>query len=192
MFSLQSLELSTLSSLYMERIAKDFPANERPPLPALRTLLAEGVCQAWVLMQQEQPAAYAITATEGADVLVTHLAVFQERRGGGIGSALLAQLAAQFAAKRALIIEVEDPAYATSAPEKVLRIRRIAFYQRAGFQRLPAVRYTLFGVALHLMALPLQGPIEAVSENIVAIMQACYLPLLPPDLYPQMQVARVE
>lgn len=89
-------------------------------------------------------------------------------RGGGVGTAMLGELAALLAAEGAtlLVWDVEDPDEpGLSAEHVVEHRRRIAFYERAGGVLLPVVGYApphgadLAGHApsLRLMCLPLGG-----------------------------------
>jgi hypothetical protein len=89
-------------------------------------------------------------------------------RGGGIGSAMLGELASLLAAEGStlLVWDVEDPDEPGLSEDHVTEhTRRIAFYERAGGVLLPVLGYApphgddLEGHAAHLrlMAMPLAG-----------------------------------
>ena len=81
---------------------------------------------------------------------------------------MLKQLKERYGDTKGLIIEVEDPAAAKTEEDREIRERRIRFYERAGYQRLP-VKYWLVGQPMHLMYCGEQPP-----ENIQKIVWEAY------------------
>ena len=112
-------------------------------------------------------------------------------RGGGVGTAMLGQLADLLGSEgsRLLVWDVEDPDEPDLSEEHVVEHRRrIAFYERAGGVLLPVTGYApphgddLDGhaPALRLMALPLGGAdLPPAREVLLAAMTLRYD--LPPD-----------
>lgn len=107
-------------------------------------------------------------------------------RGGGVGTAMLGELASLLAAEGAslLVWDVEDPDEPGLTPDSVTEHRRrIAFYERAGGTLLPVRDYAPphgedlaeHAPALRLMCLPLGGaPVPAAREVLVATMTQRY------------------
>lgn len=177
---LSPLNPSAFDALY-KRVRADFPPEERPPRAVLRRNIARGDCEAWILREAGgEEVAYALcTAFEGA-VLVTHLAVYADRRGQGVGSELLRQLARQYAGAARLIVEVERPGDTTDPARRTLRERRIAYYRRAGFCCYFALEYSIWRVPMYLMVLPLGGAALPTEEQLRRDLHGVYARLLPP------------
>jgi ribosomal protein S18 acetylase RimI-like enzyme len=97
---------------------------------------------------------------EAALAHLWYLAIAAERRGHHLGAALYYEIVArvQRAGARALFLEVEDPAQATTAQQAALAVRRIGFYRRLGARLLGGVHYLQYvgahqpEIPMHLMA----------------------------------------
>lgn len=182
-WTLKPLKSDALDTLYTTRIEKDFPSNERPSLPAMQRHLREGVQVIWLMSDGARDAAYAVCAETNGLALVTLLAVYPDMRGGGHGTTLLALLAAQYAGRRAIVLEVEDPQKATDEADLTIRRKRIAFYERAGYRMLQGIEHISFGVPLLLMAYPLADTIENIRASAVGDLRAMYRHILPEGLW---------
>lgn len=182
-WSLRPLAEGELDSLYTRRIAEDFPSDERPSLPAMHRHMQNGLQQILMMTDGEEDAAYAVCAEANGIVLVSLLAVFADRRGGGHGSRLLALLKEQYAGARAIVLEVEDPKDAEDAAAVQTREKRIAFYERNGYHFLEGIRHDSFGVHLLVMATPLGDALENIRATAVEDLRAIYHRILPEHLW---------
>ncbi len=182
---LRPIKLEELDDLYKQRIESDFPSAERPPLAGLRYQYTAGLQEILLLRIAKRDVAYAVCAQENGVALISLLAVFKEKRGGGFGTALLGELKAHYGHLRAILIEVEDPARATSAADRKTREKRIAFYQRAGYRFLEGVDHVCFGVPLLPMAISLADSPENVRKTAASDLQALYHRILPKHLWGQ-------
>lgn len=178
--SLKPLELSDFDALY-RRMRQDFPPEELPPRRALRTRVANGDYQAWIMIDGEGiEVAYALCGVFESAVLVTHLAVYGGLRGRGLGGTLLDLLAARYASSARLIVEVERPVEAKNESMRDLRERRIAFYERAGFFCYRALEYSIWRVPMHLMVKPLDGAALPTEAELQIDLHGVYAQLIPP------------
>ncbi len=187
---LRNIQPEELSALYHKRITRDFPPNEHPPLAVLRRYLKTDLHDGFFYVDEDgKPAGYALCAAGKPDgcALITLLAAFEERRSGGIGTRLLADLAGHYAQKRALLIEVERPELAKNEKERALRERRIAFYERAGYRALPRLDYKIFGVPMRAMALPLREELKS-DEVYATHYREIYSDLLSPLFRSQLSI----
>jgi len=182
---LRPIKLEELDDLYKQRIESDFPSAERPPLAGLRYQYTAGLQDILLLHTAERDVAYAVCAQENGVALISLLAVFKEKRGGGCGTALLGRLKAHYGHLRAILIEVEDPARAANAADRKTREKRIAFYQRAGYRFLEGIDHVCFGVPLLPMALALTEPLQSVRKTAVRDLEALYRKILPKHLWGQ-------
>lgn len=178
---LRRLDESELDALYTGHIELDFPRDERPSLPAMHLHLQKGLQVIWMMTDGMEDVAYAACAAANDAVMVTLLAVFSEKRGGGKGTALLSLLKAQYEDRPAILLEVEDPQDSQDAADQSIRKRRIAFYEQNGYRLLEGIEHCSFGVRLLLMALPLANDIDAVRKTIIQDVCASYDRILPPN-----------
>ncbi|MBQ4051687.1 MAG: GNAT family N-acetyltransferase [Oscillospiraceae bacterium] len=121
--------------------------------------MALGRYDFWAMRDGKELFAYGATARADGDVMLDYLAVCRGRRGQGHGTHMLALLEQEFADK-AVFIEVEDPETSCSDGERQIRLRRLRFYQRAGF-RDSGVRCNVYGVDFMIL---LKGPKMCESE----------------------------
>ena len=138
MLSIRPLEEAELSAVY-RRVARDFPPIEYPPLRKMRQHLENGFVEGRLCARQSLEAAYAflLSTPEVSSRLLLLYAVEPEMRGLGVGSAFLRSILEDFAACDGLYAEVEKPELAASSDERRKCLRRIAFYERAGFAANP-------------------------------------------------------
>lgn len=176
---LRRLEMTEFDALYA-RMTRDFPRNERPPKAVIRSLIQRGLNDAWIMQVAGQDAAYALCARQEKAVLVTHLAVYAERRGGGVGTRLLALLAERYQEAAWLIVEVERVEDAKKEADAVTRQKRIAFYEKCGYVGYPRLPYKLWRVPMMLMVRPLGGAPLPDEAALRAAMKALYGVLMPP------------
>lgn len=179
---LRALDESQLDALYEVRIGPDFPSVERPNLAAMHRHMQNDLQTIWVMTDGTRDAAYAVCARAKGIILVTLLAVYKEMRGGGIGTTLLNLLREQYGDSRAIVLEVEDPADAADEADRTIRQKRIAFYERFGYQFLEGIEHVSFGVRLLLMALPVTDSLTNVRANAVQDIQAIFDNILPASL----------
>lgn len=186
--SVRRMETTELKGFY-KHIKRDFSPGEYAPYEVLRRQIAEGVQEALVFRQGAEDLGYAICAAGNSNgyVLISLLAVFQEYRGQGIGTAFINALHSMYTKKQAVIVEVEKPELAETEKERDSRRRRIEFYEREGYYLIPGIDYSIWDVPMHLMALPLLASKEDINEGIGQIMYQIYLQLMGQRFMHKMQ-----
>lgn len=189
---LRQLREDELDALYTTRIEKDFPSAERPNLAAMHRHMREGLQDIFIMSGNGEDVAYAVCAEENGLALITLLAVYPGLRGGGYGTLLLTLLAAQYANRRGILLEVENPAQAADEADRATREKRIAFYLRAGYVPLEGIEHESFGVSLLLMVLPLADTIDALRATAVGDTRALFDKILPPALRPNITTRRID
>lgn len=118
----------------------------------------------------EPPVSALATGEPLRAVLLDYFATDSQVRGQGLGATTLDYLARRCRDRREwIILEVEDPNHASSATERALCDRRIAFYRRAGAQFLAPLPYRL-------------PPLN--ETNLTTPMQLGILPGWPHDTFP--------
>jgi ribosomal protein S18 acetylase RimI-like enzyme len=178
-YYVRHLELAELGSIYT-RIERDFAAGEYAPLNVLNKHVQEGIQVGFVLCKGTINLAYSFCASNCANgyVLITLLAVFQEYRGQGIGTIFLKEMKNIYNNKQALLVEVEQPNQSSTLDERDDRLRRIAFYEKAGFFLIKELNYSIWDIPMYLMALPLKATDEIINRQIKLIMYQIYFELL--------------
>lgn len=178
-YSIRTASEQELKGIY-NKIDKDFAANEYAPYEVLYQQIRNGAQESMFLCKDEQDVAYAICASSNPNryVLISLLAVYEQFRGQGIGTAFLKGLSSKYTNKLGIIVEVEKPEDSSSKEEEDFRKKRIVFYEKAGFHLIPNINYSIWDVPMHLMAMPLLTSIDEINRNIGSIIYEIYLQLM--------------
>ena len=159
-------------SLY-SHMKRDFPANELPPFFALKRNFDKNIYDGFYLTEEIDKGYAVITAPENLRyALLNYFAVLPEYREKGYGSEFLKIIINRYS-KRVLVLEAEEPSAAKTTADREESLRRIKFYERAGFRVIPTKRAKIFGVDMVIMA---SGQDE--NLNVREIMHSLYLPSL--------------
>ena len=183
---IEELSLTEVRCLYKERMVYDFPENELKPLNMIEASLARGTYSC-LGMKNEEGAILAygffvrLTREKEEIRLFDYLAVRQDLRDKGLGSAFLQELSRRHLKDTVLLLlEVDDPARAPGPEEKRHRERRLSFYLRNGL-RDTGVTARVFGADFRLLEFPLSS-IHAPLE-ISGAYEALYRSMLPDDMF---------
>lgn len=132
---LRSLTPPERRAVYHDHILRDIPPTEPKNFERLERLHSDGICRALGMFDDaHEPAGYAYIQhpANSAIELLDFFAVFDARRGAGLGQRFLTLLTEKERFGPTLVAEVEDPDFA-AADEKALCERRIGFYVRCGW-----------------------------------------------------------
>ncbi len=147
---LKELDDAEVRQVYRTHLTQDFPAAERKPLRAIRSLRRRGLYDCYAMTQGETVLSYAFFCQRGDWCLLDYFAVCAPFRGKGTGTRMMEAL--RFLLPHmGILAEVEDPGQAATPGEKHTRLRRIAFYERLGFL-MTGIRVRLFSVDYRIMA----------------------------------------
>ena len=176
---LKTLTKDQLSNLYNDRMRKDFPPSELKPLFVMLDAVDKLIYEALGLYDGEEMVGYSCLVKEGTDSLVDYLAIYPEKRNGGIGSIFVKLLYDHIDSAGSFIIEVEDPDYARDDEDRKLRIRRMDFYLRNGcFDT--GVRTKCFGVEFIILKM---GKEKLEKQKCWEAYSSIYRAILPKDMY---------
>jgi len=187
-YFIRHMEVDELNGFY-KRIKGDFPPGEHAPYTVFYRQILGDIQEGLVFGEGARDLAYCVCAANHANgyVLISLLAVFQEFRGQGIGSAFMKALSVMYVRKQAILVEVERPELAKTAKEFDLRRRRVDFYEKAGFYLIKGIDYSIWDVPMHLMALPLNSSIENINKEIEKIMYQIYFKIAGKSLIHKMR-----
>ena len=146
------LNTEEIKTIYNKYMVKDFPPDELKPLSSMMDMLSRGIYACYGLYEGENLLAYAYLTILDDFVLVDYLAVVSQHRGSGVGTKLLSELKGILKGKT-IIIECENPDFATDPQDKTTKLRRIEFYKRSGFV-LSGVSSRLFNVEYVILTFP--------------------------------------
>ncbi|TGE32156.1 GNAT family N-acetyltransferase [Desulfosporosinus sp. Sb-LF] len=168
-----------LESIY-QRIELDFAVGEYAPLNVLAKQIEKGVQQGSIFHNGENDVAYSICADGCANgyVLISLLSVYNDFRALGLGSTFLEALIRNYSLKQGVVVEVEKPENSRTDEERLLCEKRIKFYQKAGFNLVPNIDYSIWDVPMHLMVLPLNASMNTMNKMIGQIIREIYIGLM--------------
>lgn len=146
------LDKKELSFIYNKYMVNDFPPDELKPLSHIERMMDQNLCTAHCLKKEGEVLSYFTLCRHSGIVLVDYLAVNPNFRGQGLGGKTLAYLK-EIAEHDTILVECENPDFASSSEERTIRERRINFYLKAGFC-LSDVRSKLFDVEYVILTFP--------------------------------------
>ena len=152
----QLTDFAQVEALYEERLKKDFVRSELRPLSSMRRSWERGAYDCYGLFDGDEILGYAFFVRLGNNYLLDYLAIAEERRDEGLGSAFLRRLADGMKEANCMVVEVEDPDRAGDAESRAIRERRLQFYLRNGY-RDTELRSVVFGVAYRILEVPTAG-----------------------------------
>ncbi|AQX84116.1 GNAT family N-acetyltransferase [Elizabethkingia bruuniana] len=181
MQEVREINFIEFSDIYNQYLLEDFPEDEVKPLYVIENAFAANKYTAYVLEEDSQVKAYATFMWKEKDLLLLdYFAVTREAgRGGGIGSVFLQELARNIKAK-GFIIECEAPEKAINEEDKVIREKRIAFYERNGVE-MTTVIAEVVEVDFCLLYMPIEAGIESIDMETDFL--SIYHNLEPKDFY---------
>lgn len=175
MFELQNTQ--QITSIYNEYMVLDFPQDELKPLSHILSMVEDGTCTFYALRQDKEVLSYFSVCQNGEGLLVDYLAVNEKYRGQGIGSKTLDFLKS-ISENKYIIVECENEEKATDDTDRATRLRRIAFYEKAGFKR-SGISANLFGVDYIILTYP-EG---LTGEEIKELYSIIYLRMLGKSMF---------
>ena len=120
--------------LYKNYIKKYFPRDEVKPLSNIINMLEKQVYKVVVMEDDTEvvAAAFIKILPDSFTCLLDYYAVREDRRNNGLGEMFLKNICDNFIESRAMFIESEWPKAAKNEEQKIIRLRRLAFYTRCG------------------------------------------------------------
>ena len=180
-FTVEELTLAQIRALYEGRLREDFPPAEIKPLSAIERAMRRGEYVCFGAMAGEDILSYAFFIRLNGIALFDYFAVKKEARGTGIGSAFIkALMAGKLSGMDAVLLEVDDPAFAGDEAEQDIRDRRLRFYLRNGLVD-TSVTSQVYGVRFRILALPV-GPCPS-PDDTRRMYADLYRAVMPPRIF---------
>lgn len=181
MQQVRKIGFGEFSNIYTLHLVEDFPEAEVKPLEVIKDAFASGRYTAYILEDDRKVNAYASFISSDKDVvLLDYFAVTQGAgRSSGFGSYFIRELVREVKTG-GFILECEIPAKAASESEKIIREKRIAFYEKNG-AIVTGTCVQVFGVDFQLLYMPVAKKLEQI--DIAKEFQELYRNILPEELY---------
>ncbi len=178
-YFVRPLTYKQTAEIYSEYLHRHFPAGEIKPLKSIARMWEGDAYRAYALYAgSDSPvsprslpplAGYAFFAAQpgGGMILLDYLAILEEYRSRGAGSAFLRALSARLPNCRGILIETEDIDFAQNEAEARERQKRDAFYEKNGVLK-TEIRSSVYGVhyAIWLLALGGNADREECEQNL--------------------------
>ena len=178
MIQIRKIRMDEYKKLY-SHMKRDFPANELPPFFVVKRNFDKNVYNGFYLTDETSDIGYAvITAPENLKyALINYFAILPEYRSKGYGSEFL-KIIIGYYPDRILVLEADDPAPMKNPVRQNEAVRRVKFYERAGFHVIPIEKAKIFGVDMLIMA-----SVKDEKINAREIMHSLYLPAFDSKLW---------
>lgn len=124
-----------------------FPDSERKPFSRIVKMYRKGEADIWYFEKEGRFAGLSTTINGSEQILIDYLAIAEDRRGEGIGSASLQLLRQQYSGK-GVFLEIESAF--DECDNKEERVRRRSFYLKNGMKSMGVMAY-LFDVKMELL-----------------------------------------
>lgn len=172
MSKISKLKLKHSINIYKNYV-KDFPKNERKPIVVLlKNAYIKKISNILTLDDDDKPVAYTIAVNCGKHncILVDYLATIGNIRSKGYGSEFIELLKEYYSDKAGIFVEIERCGLGKSEKENIQRKRRLAFYEKNGFE-MTNIDLNLFGVDMNILYLPIKKPMP---KNVFNVMTEIY------------------
>lgn len=174
------LNVDEITSVYNTHMIYDFPDNELKPLNSMLTSVSAGIYDCIGFFENNELLGYAFFVRLEDYYLLDYFAVVENKRNLGYGSMFLRLLSEYLSNAKSIIIEVENPKFATSDIELNVMNRRMDFYRRNGFVSTD-VEVILFGVRFVLLVPESLNTFT--SDKLREIYKSHYRAVLPDSLF---------
>ncbi len=181
---IKKLTTEELISVYATHSVRHFPADERKPVSSISRMAGEGIYAGYGLYREEEAEllCYAFfTVLPGCrNILLDYFAVMEQYRSEGIGSYFLEKIKHSLSNCDGILIETENPDYAKDESERLIRGKRISFYERNGAYS-AGILAEIFGVHYRILYLPVLG--APAQETLLSDFDTIYRYMVPPEYY---------
>ncbi len=181
-------DIPQAEKLYEEHLVRDFPEDEVKPFSVIEDAMREGHYLVYAALLDGETAGYAFLETgerKGKKIaLLDYFAVVSGKRNQGIGSRIMKDLTSGKMEFNCMLVESERVTEDLDEEQKRERLRRIAFYERAGAKKSGVYTY-LYGVFYDIMVIA--GDKEKINtQEAYAMTDYMYRKMYPPYWFPEL------
>lgn len=178
---LKVLTRTQIEYLYDSELIRTFPVTELMPFETMMRLTEQGLYDMEGYFEGDTLLGYAMLCVDHTHdyALIDYFGVLTGLRNSGMGSRLMALVKKHCRAYRGVLAEVEAPAGHSTREDTVI-MRRLGFYKRAGFVRLP-YDMSLFGIRYRTLVYPAAGAVPV--ARVLSAHQRLYQGQFGPNFY---------
>ncbi len=130
---LRILDIEQIKNVYYELMVNDFASNEVKPLDKILLMVEENRYFCYGIYDGDDFVGYAFVLKSGSYYMLDYYAVAKNKRGRGVGSIALGLIRDKLkGVAEVLIIESENPKYASDEHEEKIQKSRVDFYSKNG------------------------------------------------------------
>ena len=183
---IKKVSLEKAVEIYKERIEKDFPPEEIPPLSVFEKCIKEGIFECYTFDTEVDgnkytDVGYLVIRKVNDVVFIMVLAIDDVVRGKGLGKKMLNEFKS-FSKENfnIIILEAENPEEKdVNDNEKEVREKRIKFYTDLGFKVTQKLKYLLVKIDYKILYYCLNDESKILSpEEVIVIMEDVYKDVL--------------
>lgn len=143
---IKKVELEKAIEIFKNKVMNDFLEDELPPLFVFERCIKEGTFECYIFEYNSKECGYIVIRKKEDLVFLLVLAIDESMRGKGLGKIMMEEFIDSIKNEKIILLEVENPDIVTVENEKVIRNKRISFYERLGFKITENLKYVLVGI----------------------------------------------
>lgn len=140
-----------VANIYNNYLLKDFPPNEVKGLNKIIRNTKKDNYVSYGIYKNDEFVGYAYFVKNNKTIMLDYFAIIKDKRASGLGSEVLKRFIDEFKTKYStFLLESEDPLFAVNSSDKIIREKRIEFYEKNGCEKINfkskvyGVNYVLF------------------------------------------------
>ena len=132
--------------IFKNKVMNDFLEDEIPPLFVFEKCIKEGTLECYMYEHDGEESGYIVTRKRDDLVFLLVLAIDKKMRGKGLGNAMVEEFKDSVKDRKIILLEAENPEATEDEKEKLIRKKRIRFYEKLGFKVTENLKYLLVDI----------------------------------------------
>lgn len=132
--------------IFKNKVMNDFLEDEIPPLFVFERCIKDGTFECYMYEHDGEESGYIVTRKRDDLVFLLVLAIDEKMRGKGLGNAMVEEFKESVKDRKIILLEAENPEATEDEKEKLIRKKRIRFYEKLGFKVTENLKYLLVDI----------------------------------------------
>lgn len=132
--------------IFKNKVMNDFLEDEIPPLFVFERCIKDGTFECYMYEHDGEESGYIVTRKRDDLVFLLVLAIDEKMRGKGLGNAMVEEFKDSVKDRKIILLEAENPEATEDEKEKLIRKKRISFYEKLGFKVTENLKYLLVDI----------------------------------------------
>ena len=138
--------LEKAGEIFKNKVMNDFLEDEIPPLFVFERCIKDGTFECYMYEHDGEESGYIVTRKRDDLVFLLVLAIDEKMRGKGLGNAMVEEFKESVKDRKIILLEAENPEATEDEKEKLIRKKRIRFYEKLGFKVTENLKYLLVDI----------------------------------------------